>query len=105
LRSVALDLFHQSGSNALDQPDAIRAHGQELLGRINPGFDKYAYYPLTEPTLYKPLIPIKFVCSDIHVSFSPPMAKIIKKVFWGQQFFRGVVRDNVSPMSFDTAEP
>ena len=33
LRSVPLDLFHQGGSNALDQPNAIRGHGQEPLGR------------------------------------------------------------------------
>ena len=42
-RSAPLDLFHQSGLNALDQPDAIRGHGQELFRRIKPGFDQYAY--------------------------------------------------------------
>jgi len=39
--SVPLYLFHQGGPNALDQSNAIRVHGQELLGRIDPGFDQY----------------------------------------------------------------
>jgi hypothetical protein len=77
LRSVALDLFHQDGSNALDQPDAIRGHRQELLGRINPPFDEYAYYPIAEPALCKPLIPIKFVYSEIHASSSPQINKAL----------------------------
>jgi hypothetical protein len=77
LRSVALDLFHQDGSNALYQPDATRGHRQELLGGNNARFDEYAYYPVTEAALCKPLIPIKFVYSEIHASSSQQINKAL----------------------------
>jgi hypothetical protein len=66
-RSVPLDLFHQGGPNALDQPDAIRGHGQEQLGRTNPGSDKYARYPNTELTVVKPKVSTRLGGSPLHV--------------------------------------
>jgi len=35
-RSVPLDLFYQGGPDALEQPKAIRGHGQGQFGCINP---------------------------------------------------------------------
>src|SRR4029078_3517141 len=91
LRSILLDLFHQDGPNALDQPNAIRGHGQEPLGRIDPGFDKYGCCPMTEPTLCKTLVPIKFICSGTHAPPPiPPWEKTKKKFFGGgNSFSRG----------------
>ena len=62
-RPVPLDLFQQHGPDALNQPNAIRGHGQELLGRINPGFDKYACCPRTEPTFCKRQCPVGLAVS------------------------------------------
>jgi len=68
-RSVPLDLFHQGGPDALDQPNASRGHGHEQLGRLNSASDKCGRYPITEPTVGKSQVPIRFVCSRPHVSF------------------------------------
>jgi hypothetical protein len=80
-RSVPLDLFYQDGPDALEQPNAIRGHRQKLLGRIKPGSDQCAYYPVTKPALCKPHVCIRFVISEIHVcrphlSMGPTVAKI-----------------------------
>jgi hypothetical protein len=69
-RSVPLYLFYQGGPNTLDQPNAIRSHGQEPFGRINPGFDQYTRCPITEPTLFKPRVPL--VCPRHSVISRPP---------------------------------
>ncbi|HEX7230850.1 MAG TPA: hypothetical protein VF452_10690, partial [Candidatus Binatia bacterium] len=50
---VPLDLFHQGGPDALDQPNTVRGHRQKALGRIDARFDQYGCCSIGEPALCK----------------------------------------------------
>ena len=62
MRSVPLDLFHKDGPHSRNEPNLIRGHGQKPLGRIDPAHKKCLYCPITEATICKPQVPVRFVC-------------------------------------------
>ena len=76
LRPVSVDLFHKGGPDALNEPNSIRGHGQKPLRRFDTARKKCSCDPVTEPTIFKPLVPVKFVCARPQVVL-PEM-----KVYW-----------------------
>jgi len=70
LRSVPLDLRHKDEADSRNEPNLIRGHGQKPLRRIDTARKKYSYDPVTKPTIFKPFVPVRFVCIELQVVLS-----------------------------------